>query len=234
MPTDPLPLDDREARRLQGLRGELSRSDGATQGRINEICHEWRTRRELLRPGDGDEPLDLVDPSGTPSSLRAPRWLCHLLGLRHACAHVLLRWQGGGLGRVFVLQLRSWTRPDFPGHLDISAGGHLSAGASPVPTAYRELNEELGVTAADLVDGQLSFRTGYEDCDEDPHLYFHNSEWRYVFTGDLAATGIDRIRFVDREVAGVFLCPEAEIGPLLEARHLPLASGLRLSLPRCL
>ena len=219
-----------QLRELDDLRRKLRRGDGATQKQLDAICARWSPYKGHLRPGEKDEILPLVDTRGEPTHLRAPRWLCHLLGLRHCCAHVLLQWQSTGLGRVFVLQIRSWTKSSFAGHLDISVGGHVSENAPPEETAYREMQEELGLTRDDLQNGALIFRQGYASYDENPEEHSYNAEWRQVYSGAITAAGLDGIRFDDREVAGLYLCPEAEAGNLLEQKQLPIASGLEFSL----
>ena len=82
---------------LSQIRHRLAQGDNTTQDELNLICEEWKDRRELLRPNEKNELFDLVSASGKPSGLTAERWLCHLLALRHRCAHVLLRWTGSGL-----------------------------------------------------------------------------------------------------------------------------------------
>lgn len=47
-----------------------------------------------------------------------------------------------------LLQKRSEVKDSFPGCYDISSAGHIPAGSSFVPSALRELKEELGVDAS--------------------------------------------------------------------------------------
>ena len=46
-----------------------------------------------------------------------------------------------------LLQFRSPQKDSYPSRYDISAAGHVPAGADWIPSALRELREELGVTA---------------------------------------------------------------------------------------
>ena len=43
--------------------------------------------------------------------------------------------------------LRSMEKESFPGLYDTSSAGHIPAGEEPLPSALRELNEELGIPA---------------------------------------------------------------------------------------
>ena len=229
-------LDQGQLRELSDLRLQLQRGDGATQEQLDAMGARWSAHREHLRNGEKDEVFHLADACGNPTRLLAPRWLCHLLGLRHCCAHILLQWHSPGLGRVFVLQVRSWTRSDSAGHLDISVGGHVS-GEGPTTsreTAYREMAEELGLTRADLQEGELVYCRGYENYTARPREHFFNAEWRDVYCGTITTTGLEKISFDDQEVIGLYLCPEAEAGNLLEQQRIPIASGLEYSLPYCL
>lgn len=220
---------------LRTLRMQLAKGDQATQEQLDALSQAWKARKDLLLPGEKEERFTLVDGAGNPKPLTAPRWLCHLLGLRHRSAHILLRWQSPGLGRLLLLQVRSWSKTDSPGHLDISVGGHVVGDTAPEKTAYQELKEELGVTRADLKGGRLIYCTGYESTPEpETDSLFHNVEWCDVYAGELTTEGFLNMNFEDNEVVGLYLCPELEALNLLEQERIPLASALKNSLRPCL
>jgi isopentenyldiphosphate isomerase len=88
-----------------------------------------------------DEWLDVVEPDGTWTGRRT-RAEVHAEGLWHQVFHCLVV-RTAEPARV-VLQQRHRRLRSFPGKLDLSATGHLSAGESP-RDGVRELTEELGV-----------------------------------------------------------------------------------------
>ncbi len=104
------------------------------------------------------ELLDVVDEQGEPTGETIERTLAHSQGIWHRTAHVwLLRrkavscpcspGESGSAGVEILLQKRSHTKDSFPGCYDISSAGHIPAGVDYVPSALRELKEELGVEA---------------------------------------------------------------------------------------
>ena len=50
-------------------------------------------------------------------------------------------------GYDILLQKRSMEKDSFPGLYDTSSAGHIPAGEEPLPSALRELKEELGIEA---------------------------------------------------------------------------------------
>ncbi len=223
-----------DLRELDAARKKLRRGDGATQAELDALVERWQPHRESLRPGEADEAFALVDTEGGLTSLSAPRWLCHLLGLRHRCVHVLLMWLSPGLGHVFVFQVRSWTKNDAPGQLDISAAGHNKDDDGSDQTAYDEMCEELGLTRTDLEDRALAYRDGYESYNELVDANFYNSQWCEVYVGEIVPSGLERIHFRDSEVVGVYLCPVEQASNLLEQDTLRIANALKNTLPRLL
>jgi len=218
---------------LRMLRSKLSYGDNTTQSEL-DLLHDRLSAYKPLADA-ADEIFSLVDSQGKITELKASRWLCHLLGLRHKSVHVLLQWQSPSMGNVFIFQVRSWRKSDSPGHLDISVGGHVTADTvSPlgVDSAYREMKEELGLDRNDLIDKELLFRAGYKSYDQDESQGFYNAEWRDVYVGVLE--NLNKLGFSDGEVVGLYLCPESEAENLLSQTFIPLASALRLSLPLCL
>lgn len=229
-------LDTSTFEELKKLRLRLHHGEKIIQSELDEIVKTWRKYKDVLRPHEKDELFPLVDTKGNFTALIAPRWICHLLSLRHKSTHVLLQWQSPRLGRVFVLQVRSWTKSDSPGRLDISVGGHIT-GDDPsmsLESTYREMEEELGITRANLKGGELLYQKGYESYDENEDNNFYNCEWRDVYVGEITTCEFDRIRFNDNEVVGLYLCPEPEARNLLKQSIIPLASALKCSLPLCL
>ena len=93
------------------------------------------------------ELIDILTPEGVNTGRSAPRNVIHSNGLWHKSVHVWIRNHAGEL----LLQQRSPTKETFPGLLDISAAGHISAGNTSRDTAVREIHEELGILVEDKV-----------------------------------------------------------------------------------
>lgn len=222
-------------RELEDLRIKLNHGDNTSQLELDNILHKLEEYKSFLRSNEKDEIFDLVDKQGNILDLTAPRWLCHLLGLRHTSVHVLLRWQSPHLGKVYILQIRSWVKSDSPGHLDISVGGHVVGNAeTTIETAYKEMKEELGIDRLDLRNTELHQKAGYESYNFNEREHFYNSEWRDIFVGDVKTNIFNIIRFSDNEVVGLYLCPVVDTENLLNQKIIPLASALKLSLPKCM
>lgn len=221
---------------INQLRHEFAKGDHVSQKQLDEFCRAWATRKHILRPREKDEMFHLVDALGQPNNLVAPRWASHLLGLRHRCGHIALRWTHPSLGKVFVLQVRHWTVASSPGHVDLSVGGHILGADWPQSqeAVLAEMMGELGLTPTALEGGRLLYRTGYEIFETQEDANYVNCEWREVYTADLTAEGFSQVRFNDGEVASLLLCPETEAQSLLNQQVLPIASALRHSLPYCL
>lgn len=222
-------------KQIDDIRLNLKHGDNVTQTELNELHATLGISRSFN--GSDNEIFSIVNSQGAATNLTATRWLCHLLGLRHRSIHVILQWQSPRMGNVFIFQIRSWQKIDFPGCIDISVGGHVTMNdktISVIDSAYRELSEELGLDKNNLTDKQLVFRAGYESYDEDKGKNFHNAEWRDVYLGRLNTNEFDKLKFVDKEVVGLYLCPETEAEGLLSQTLIPVASALKLSLPYCL
>jgi isopentenyldiphosphate isomerase len=101
--------------------------------------------------------LDIVDENGTPTGRTVDRETAHREGVPHRTAHVWIARRRGGQVEL-LLQKRCEEKDSFPGCYDISSAGHIPAGVDYIPSALRELEEELGVKASaeELIEcGQL-------------------------------------------------------------------------------
>lgn len=100
----------------------------------------------MEKPGKVREMLDVVDENGIPTGEIVPRERAHRDGIRHRTSHVwLVRERDGKL--QILLQKRCLQKDSWPGCYDISSAGHIPAGVDFIPSALRELEEELGVRA---------------------------------------------------------------------------------------
>lgn len=90
--------------------------------------------------------LDIVDEDGNPTGETVERSRAHREGIRHRTAHVWLARLSEGRPQV-LLQKRSQDKDSHPGMYDMSSGGHIPAGVDYLPSAIRELKEELGIDA---------------------------------------------------------------------------------------
>ena len=90
-----------------------------------------------------DELIDILDEAGRPTGEVVLKSEAHRLGLWHRCFHC---WICGSdaEGSYLLLQRRAATKDTWPGYLDITAAGHLSAGEETLD-GLREVEEELGL-----------------------------------------------------------------------------------------
>ena len=91
------------------------------------------------------EILDIVDEHGIPTGKTVERTFAHEQGILHRTAHVWIVRENKGRIQV-LLQKRSEEKDSYPGCYDISSAGHIPAGVDFLPSAVRELKEELGVS----------------------------------------------------------------------------------------
>lgn len=103
------------------------------------------------------EYLDLVDENGIPTGISRERSIVHEKGLLHRTAHIWVIRKVDEKYQV-LLQKRSYDKESFPGCLDTSSAGHISAGDEPLESALRELSEELGINAKEE---DLSFMANF-------------------------------------------------------------------------
>lgn len=94
-----------------------------------------------------EELLDIVDKHGIPTGGTVSRKEAHEQGIRHRTSHVWLVRKKAGSVQI-LLQKRSEEKDSYPGCYDISSAGHIPAGVDFVPSAIRELKEELGYDAS--------------------------------------------------------------------------------------
>jgi isopentenyldiphosphate isomerase len=94
-----------------------------------------------LFPLMNNELLFVVDENDCVLDVRA-RHIVHADGLRHRAVHILVFDEKG---RLF-LQKRSMKKDLNAGQWDTSAAGHVDAGEDYEISAFREIEEELGIT----------------------------------------------------------------------------------------
>ena len=127
------------------------------------------------------EYLDICDEQGFPTGKIVERAEAHRLGIRHRTAHVwVVRYAEGRL--QVLLQRRSLTKDSFPGRLDTSSAGHIPAGSEPLPSALRELEEELGIRA---------------EADDLQYIGWFDNKYKREFYGKT---------FQDNEHSSVYVC----------------------------
>ena len=152
------------------------------------------------------EYLDICDENGQPTGEAVAREIAHRDGIRHRTAHVWVVRKEDGKYEI-LLQKRSMEKESFPGKYDTSSAGHIPAGSEPLPSALRELEEELGITASP---GHLTFagkfRIQYEKIFYGKPFRDNEVTWVYVYrepvdirTLKLQESEVDEVRWFDPE-----------------------------------
>ena len=93
------------------------------------------------------EMFDIIDKNGNPTGFIKERGVVHREGALHATSHIWIARKNDKSGFDILLQKRSSNKDSHPGCYDISSAGHIGAGDTPLNSALRELQEELGIIA---------------------------------------------------------------------------------------
>ncbi len=94
---------------------------------------------------DPDELFDVVNEDGSPTGIVKRRADVHRDGDWHRAIHVWVHGVENGVPFLLMNQ-RGRHKDTWPGALDVTVGGHLSAGET-VDQAFREIEEEIGIAA---------------------------------------------------------------------------------------
>jgi len=160
------------------------------------------------------EYLDVVDEAGVPIGEVVSREAAHAHGIRHRTAHVWVTRKREGVTEV-LLQRRSPEKESHPGLFDTSSAGHIAAGDEPLPSAQRELEEELGISSTSQDLAFLgTFRIRY-----DKHFHgraFSDNEVTFVYryTGEVDE---DSLVLQAEEVSEVRWFPLADVVRAVES-----------------
>lgn len=92
-------------------------------------------------------------------------------GLFHLVSEIIVKHKDG----MYLLMQRDWKKPNFPGLYEATAGGSALKGEEPYDVAVRELKEETGIDAKELIQiyrctSKDTIYYGYiceTDCDKD-------------------------------------------------------------------
>ena len=148
--------------------------------------------------------LDIVDECGQPTGRTVSRGDAHRDGVLHRTAHVWVI-RASSRGWDILLQKRSMEKDSFPGLYDTSSAGHIPAGEEPLPSALRELHEELGIAAQpEELHFAGIFRIRYEKVFHDRLFRDNEVTWVYVYARpvDIASLTLqteelDEVRWFD-------------------------------------
>ena len=154
--------------------------------------------------GKSMEYFDIVDINGVPTGQTVSRADAHRDGIRHRTAHVWVT-RRTARGWDVLLQKRSLEKDSFPGLYDTSSAGHIPAGDDPLPSALRELREELGIAAApEDLRYAGTFRIQYEEEFHGRPFRDNEITWVYVYDAPvdvgaltLQASEVEEVRWFD-------------------------------------
>lgn len=141
--------------------------------------------REAVLDGKPMELFDVLDDDGHVTGYVQERQVVHRLGLRHMTVHLWLHRVKDGYTQL-LFQKRSAHKDSNPGCYDISSAGHIDAGDEPLPSAIRELSEELGIQAAPEEFRFIGLCPNYSEKEFYGHP-FRDNELSYVYLVDKKA-----------------------------------------------
>ena len=125
-----------------------------------------------------EEHYEVLDEEGNKTGEVLPKSIVHDKELCHGAAFV---WIYNSKGEV-LLQFRAADKKAFPNVWDVSTGGHISAGHTPLQTAVEETVEEVGLAIAP---DELEFVTrAYDVVPWLPNKKHPEFDWVYLFKCD--------------------------------------------------
>lgn len=135
---------------------------------------------EAVLEGKALELFDLLDEEGKVTGKVRERSMVHMDGDIHGTAHTWIVREREEGGYDLLLQKRALCKDSYPGCYDISSAGHVRAGDAFLPTALRELEEELGVRA---LESDLEYVGDHKGYMEEVFYgrMFKNREYSHVY-----------------------------------------------------
>lgn len=130
-------------------------------------------------------------------------------GVPHGTAHIWVVRKNEDKTYDLLLQKRSRGKDSYPGCYDISSAGHVQAGDEFLPSAIRELKEELGIEA------------GEEDLE---FAGYHKGYMEEVFYGRM---------FRDSEVSAVYVYSKPVDADRLTLQKEEVESVMWMGLGQC-
>ncbi len=160
-----------------------------------------------------------------PTGMAVSRNLAHREGIPHEGVHLWIVTTRNGIPAV-LFQHRAPHKELFPDCLDITVGGHVPFGLSE-NKIEKEVREEIGITVNEdkLID------LGIYRYEERAGDYFHREFQRVYITLDNRP--LDRYRFTDGEVDGIYAVPIHDLENLLRAEitfHAEAYNGKAVSI----
>lgn len=174
-----------------------------------------RIRREcnqLVKYLTGTAWVDVVDANNHPTGLRLPMGWVTDRGFWHRGVHVVARTADG----KYVVGKRANSIVFSPGMLEISLGGGIDTGETPLRAAQRETHEEIGVHLP-----EKRFRPLFMHTKDSYHPHY-NKRTRahvYVFTVTLPIHS-ERLHAQPSEVAEVQLLTQRQVKHMLRAHRM--------------
>jgi len=159
--------------------------------------------------------FDELNENGEKTGRRITREEAHKLGLWHNAAVLFVINEK----EQVVLQKRSLDKPNWPGKLDVSSGGHTNAGEETVDTAIRELLEELEIEA-DPKDVKVIGRVKSQDREGG----MTNNHFNNYFIVTVENLDVKKLKFQKGEVDSAVLIDYPELKQLINARDDSLTS----------
>ena len=164
---------------------------------------------EAVLNGKQMELFDVLDEDGRKTGVVRERSLVHMDGVPHRTAHIWVVRKNEDKTYDLLLQKRSRGKDSYPGCYDISSAGHVQAGDEFLPSAVRELKEELGIEARE------------EDLE---FAGFHKGYMEDMFYGNM---------FRDSEVSAVYVYRKTVYADQLTLQKEEVESVMWMELGQC-
>ncbi len=143
--------------------------------------------------------IDVLDENGDSTGESKTKTEIHEQALWHNSSHI---WIYNFKGEM-LLQLRARDKDSYPGLWDISVAGHNDSGETPIESAIREMNEEIGL---DVTSEQLEFVGIRKFSQPIKGINWYDNEFGYIYFYSFDGS-IDNLKMPDGEVEKVKFIP---------------------------
>ena len=159
-----------------------------------------------------DEMIDLLNEiTGEPTGEIISKNEAHKLGKWHGSIHILIVNKDK---TKTLLQRRCALKKLYPNMWDIAVGGHISAGETPLLSAKRELEEELGLNPDDF---EMKEIDRIKEQLTNNGVISNEFVTIYLVCGDV---DISMIKLQEEEVSEIKWCDLDELNGLIKAEKI--------------